>query len=97
LREAFATEPRSPASHLLTGNSGKIVMHQFLQTVLPPLLTAPGSSQILISGGTHNKASPPVDFLQRSYLPLIECGSRRGGSMQRHTLLQFHCMSLSVN
>jgi RNA 3'-terminal phosphate cyclase (ATP) len=43
-----------------------------LQTVLPPLLTASGPSQIRISGGTHNKASPPVDFLQRAYLPLVE-------------------------
>jgi len=43
-----------------------------LQTVLPPLLTASGSSQIRFSGGTHNKASPPVDFLQRAYLPLVE-------------------------
>jgi RNA 3'-terminal phosphate cyclase (ATP) len=43
-----------------------------LQTVLPPLLTASMPSRIRISGGTHNKASPPVDFLQRAYLPLIE-------------------------
>jgi RNA 3'-terminal phosphate cyclase (ATP) len=43
-----------------------------LQTVLPPLLTASAPSQIRISGGTHNKASPPVDFLQRAYLPLVE-------------------------
>jgi RNA 3'-terminal phosphate cyclase (ATP) len=43
-----------------------------LQTVLPPLLTASTSSQIRISGGTHNKASPPVDFLQRAFLPLVE-------------------------
>jgi RNA 3'-terminal phosphate cyclase (ATP) len=42
-----------------------------LQAVLPPLLTASGPSQIRISGGTHNKGSPPVDFLQRAYLPLI--------------------------
>jgi len=42
-----------------------------LQTVLPPLLTASAPSQIRISGGTHNKASPPVDFLQRAYLPLV--------------------------
>jgi RNA 3'-terminal phosphate cyclase (ATP) len=43
-----------------------------LQTVLPALLTAPAASTIRITGGTHNKASPPVDFLQRSYLPLVE-------------------------
>jgi RNA 3'-terminal phosphate cyclase (ATP) len=56
-----------------------------LQTVLPPLLTASGSSQIRISGGTHNKASPPVDFLQRAYLPLIErMGPRVSLELVRH-------------
>jgi RNA 3'-terminal phosphate cyclase (ATP) len=43
-----------------------------LQTVLPPLLTAAAPSSIRITGGTHNKACPPVDFLQRAYLPLVE-------------------------
>jgi RNA 3'-terminal phosphate cyclase (ATP) len=42
-----------------------------LQTVLPPLLTAPEPSCIRISGGTHNTAAPPVDFLVRAFLPLI--------------------------
>ena len=42
-----------------------------LQTVLPPLLTASGPSVIRISGGTHNKAAPPVDFLSRAFLPLL--------------------------
>src|SRR5271170_6390646 len=43
-----------------------------LQTLLPPLLTAAVPSAVRITGGTHNKASPPVDFLQRTYLPLVE-------------------------
>ncbi len=42
-----------------------------LQTVLPPLLTASGPSLIRISGGTHNSAAPPVDFLNRAFLPII--------------------------
>ena len=42
-----------------------------LQTVLPPLLTAAAPSVIRISGGTHNKGAPPVDFLSRAFLPLI--------------------------
>src|SRR3984885_8069843 len=41
-----------------------------LQTVLPALLTAAAPSSVRVTGGTHNKASPPVDFLQRAYLPL---------------------------
>jgi RNA 3'-terminal phosphate cyclase (ATP) len=43
-----------------------------LQTVLPALLTASAASTVRITGGTHNKACPPVDFLQRTYLPLVE-------------------------
>jgi RNA 3'-terminal phosphate cyclase (ATP) len=42
-----------------------------LQTVLPPLLTATEPSLIRISGGTHNRAAPPVEFLGRAFLPLI--------------------------
>jgi RNA 3'-terminal phosphate cyclase (ATP) len=42
-----------------------------LQTVLPALLTAGESSHIRISGGTHNKAAPPLEFLSRAFLPLI--------------------------
>jgi len=42
-----------------------------LQTVLPPLLTATGPSLIQISGGTHNPAAPPAEFLGRAFLPLI--------------------------
>jgi RNA 3'-terminal phosphate cyclase (ATP) len=43
-----------------------------LQTVLPALLTASAPSTIAVEGGTHNPASPPFDFLARSFLPLVE-------------------------
>ena len=42
-----------------------------LQTVLPPLMLAKGPSVVRISGGTHNRSAPPVDFLQRAFLPLL--------------------------
>jgi RNA 3'-terminal phosphate cyclase (ATP) len=42
-----------------------------LQTVLPPLLTAAEPSSVRITGGTHNRGSPPFDFLQRAFLPLL--------------------------
>jgi len=41
------------------------------QTVLPALLTAAGESRVRIIGGTHNRGSPPFDFLSRSFLPLL--------------------------
>jgi RNA 3'-terminal phosphate cyclase (ATP) len=49
-----------------------------LQTVLFPLLAAEGASTVSVKGGTHNKAAPPVDFLQRSFLPLL---SRMGAQV----------------
>lgn len=42
-----------------------------LQTVLPALWFADAASTVTISGGTHNPAAPPADFLIRSWLPLI--------------------------
>lgn len=42
-----------------------------LQTVLPGLMTAQGSSHLVLEGGTHNPFAPPYDFLALSFLPLI--------------------------
>ncbi len=43
-----------------------------LQTVLPALWFADAPSTVTISGGTHNSAAPPADFLQRVWLPLLQ-------------------------
>ena len=51
-----------------TAGSGTLVF----QTILPALLTADAPSHITIEGGTHNSAAPPFDFLERTFLPLIE-------------------------
>lgn len=42
-----------------------------LQTVLPPLLVAPGRSRITITGGTHNPMAPTADFLVRAFVPAL--------------------------
>jgi RNA 3'-terminal phosphate cyclase (ATP) len=42
-----------------------------LQTVLPALLTAAGPSTLTLEGGTHNPHAPPIDFLEKAFLPLI--------------------------
>jgi len=55
-----------------------------LQTVLPPLLVASQPSKITIEGGTHNPLAPPVDFLDRSFLPLVRrMGPRVTVSLER--------------
>jgi RNA 3'-terminal phosphate cyclase (ATP) len=51
-----------------TAGSGTLV----LQTILPALITAGGPSRVEIEGGTHNAAAPPFEFLQRSFIPLVE-------------------------
>lgn len=43
-----------------------------LQTVLPALWFADAPSTVRVSGGTHNKAAPPADFLMRAWLPLVQ-------------------------
>ena len=42
-----------------------------LQTVLPALLIANGPSRVTLEGGTHNPFAPPFDFLEKSFLPLV--------------------------
>jgi RNA 3'-terminal phosphate cyclase (ATP) len=42
-----------------------------LQTVLPPLMLAPAPSLLKLAGGTHNLHAPPFEFLQQTFLPLV--------------------------
>ena len=56
-----------------------------LQTLLPALLRAPTASHVTISGGTHNPLAPPVDFLQRAWLPLLRrMGAHVELNLNRH-------------
>jgi RNA 3'-terminal phosphate cyclase (ATP) len=43
------------------------------QTILPALLTAPGPSELILEGGTHNPQAPSFDFLSEAFLPLLNC------------------------
>ncbi|WP_296951399.1 RNA 3'-terminal phosphate cyclase [uncultured Massilia sp.] len=57
------------------GSAGSCTL--VLQTVLPALLTASQPSTLRLVGGTHNPMAPPVQFLQRAWLPrLAEMGAR---------------------
>ena len=53
----------------VVGTAGSATL--VLQAVLPALMTAASSSVLTLEGGTHNPFAPPFDFLQKSYLPLI--------------------------
>ncbi len=63
------------------GSAGSCTL--VLQTVLPALLRAAEPSRVQISGGTHNPAAPPFDFLDRAWVPLLR---RMGGRVE----LQLH-------
>ncbi|RKH08026.1 RNA 3'-terminal phosphate cyclase [Corallococcus sp. CA053C] len=55
--------------HFAVGTAGSATL--VLQTVLPALLHAEGPSTLMLEGGTHNPAAPPFDFLEKTYLPLL--------------------------
>ncbi|MFC5477069.1 RNA 3'-terminal phosphate cyclase [Massilia suwonensis] len=56
-----------------------------LQTIVLALLHAEQPSTVRISGGTHNAMAPPVQFLQRAYLPLLaRMGAEVGIELLRH-------------
>ena len=42
-----------------------------LQTILPALMIADGPSELTLEGGTHNPWSPPYEFLEQAYFPLL--------------------------
>ncbi len=63
------------------GSAGSCTL--VLQTILPALLRAAEPSRVHISGGTHNPAAPPFDFLDQAWLPLLR---RMGAQVE----LQLH-------
>lgn len=65
------------------GSAGSATL--VLQTILPALMLADRRSNITIEGGTHNIWAPPVDFLDKVFLPLLErMGPFVGLSLERH-------------
>jgi RNA 3'-terminal phosphate cyclase (ATP) len=60
-------EPGNYAFSVGTAGSTTLV----LQTVMPALILAEGESNLTLEGGTHNPFAPPLDFLTKAYLPLL--------------------------
>ncbi|MEM9460777.1 MAG: RNA 3'-terminal phosphate cyclase [Myxococcota bacterium] len=63
----FPGSPRAGEYRFAVGTAGSTTL--VLQTVLWPLLRAPGRSRLVLEGGTHNPLAPPFDFIERSLLP----------------------------
>lgn len=77
-RLEFRPGPVTPGNYrFAVGTAGSATL--VLQTVLPSLLTASGTSTLTLEGGTHNPLAPPFDFLARSFMPLIR---RMGPSVE---------------
>lgn len=55
--------------HFAIGTAGATML--VLQTILPPLMISSEPSLVTLEGGTHNKHAPPFDFLQQTFLPLV--------------------------
>ncbi len=55
------------------------------QTVLMPLLLADAPSRLVLEGGTHNMLAPPFDFIERTFLPIVNrMGPRVAVRLVRH-------------
>jgi RNA 3'-terminal phosphate cyclase (ATP) len=52
-----------------TGSAGSTTL--VLQTILPALLMLSEPSTVTLEGGTHNPYAPPLDFMTRSFLPIV--------------------------
>src|SRR5436305_4704028 len=65
-----------------TGSAGSTTL--VFQTVLPPLLVAGGPSTLTLEGGTHNIYAPPLDFLEKAFLPIVNrMGPRVSVALER--------------
>lgn len=56
--------------HFAIGSAGSTTL--VAQTVLPALMLLDKPSTIEIEGGTHNLNAPPFDFLENSFLPILQ-------------------------
>lgn len=70
--QALTFEPgpiKSGEYDFAIGTAGSTTL--VLQTILPALLKAPGTSTVTLEGGTHNPFAPPFIFLERAFAPLL--------------------------
>ncbi|MFO1432746.1 MAG: RNA 3'-terminal phosphate cyclase [Candidatus Competibacteraceae bacterium] len=66
----FYPGPVRPGEYTVSiGTAGSTSL--VFQTLLPALLTAAAPSRLILEGGTHNPQAPTFDFLQQTFLPLI--------------------------
>lgn len=73
---------KSGRYHFVVGTAGSCTL--VLQTVLPALITTRGKSELILQGGTHNPYAPPLDFLDKAFLPILNrMGPRISTKLER--------------
>lgn len=66
----FSPGPVKAGQYTFTvGSAGSTTL--VLQTVLPALMIAKEPSSLTLEGGTHNPHAPPLDFLEKAFVPLV--------------------------
>lgn len=56
-----------------------------LQTLLMPLVLADAPSRLVLEGGTHNMLAPPFEFIERTFLPILNrMGPKVEARLVRH-------------
>ena len=76
-------EVRAGHYEIPIGTAGSTAL--VLQTILPALLRAPGQSEVWIEGGTHASQSPPFEFLERTFLAVLQTmGAEVSVRLARH-------------
>ena len=66
----FSPGPVKAGQYTFTvGSAGSTTL--VLQTVLPALMIEKEPSSLTLEGGTHNPHAPPLDFLEKAFVPLV--------------------------
>ena len=69
-RLTFAPGKVRPGEYAFsTGSAGSTTL--VFQAILPALLTADAPSLVTLEGGTHNIYAPPLDFLEKAFLGVV--------------------------
>lgn len=98
---AFEFEPgpvQAGKYRFQVGSAGSCTL--VLQTLLPALIRADGPSELILEGGTHNPWAPPFDFMQKTFVPLINrMGATLCAELERPGFYPAGggCMSVSVS
>ncbi len=83
-RLAFHSRAVAPGDYRFSvGTAGSTTL--VFQALLPALLAAEGPSRLVLEGGTHNPWAPPLDFIDRVFLPVLErMGANVRATLHRH-------------